>query len=242
VARSEELHDAIVLRSVSYGDADIVAWLFTRTRGRVNAIARGARRGKSRLGGRLEPYMTISVRLRRGRGDLDIVAGIDKVRDAPAIRARYDLQQIAAAALDTLGKISATGDADERAWHLSDRFLQLLAAGVDHDSAEVLLAAYRLKLLHVVGFAPQLDRCVRCGSVDDLGGWSPAEGGVVCDSCQAPGDRTIDADAVEQAALLISTPFAELPGEVTATAAQRVTSVIIGPVCEYHAGFQLARR
>ena len=44
--------EAIVLRSIRFGEADRVLHLYTPQRGRVSAIAKGVRRAKSRFGGR----------------------------------------------------------------------------------------------------------------------------------------------------------------------------------------------
>src|SRR3954469_19269402 len=47
---------AVVLRSIRYGEADRIVHLYTPMRGRVGAIAKGARRARSRFGGRPEPF------------------------------------------------------------------------------------------------------------------------------------------------------------------------------------------
>ena len=47
--------EAVVLRSLRYGEADRILHLQTREHGRVSAITKGVRRTRSRLGGRLEP-------------------------------------------------------------------------------------------------------------------------------------------------------------------------------------------
>ena len=44
--------EAVVLRSIRYSESDAVLALHTRERGRVSAIAKGARTTRSRLGGR----------------------------------------------------------------------------------------------------------------------------------------------------------------------------------------------
>ena len=53
--------EAIVLRSIRFGEADRVLHLYTPQRGRVSAIAKGVRRSKSRFGGRLEPFFRLLV-------------------------------------------------------------------------------------------------------------------------------------------------------------------------------------
>ena len=78
--------EAIVLRSIRYGEADRVLHLYTRDRGRVGAIAKGGRRVKSRLGARLEPMGRSELILREGRGDLCTVQSADTVDAHAAIR------------------------------------------------------------------------------------------------------------------------------------------------------------
>jgi DNA repair protein RecO (recombination protein O) len=47
--------EAIVLRSLRFGEADRILHLYTLERGRIGAIAKGIRKTKSRVGARLEP-------------------------------------------------------------------------------------------------------------------------------------------------------------------------------------------
>ena len=62
--------DAIVLRSIRYGEADRILHLYTPARGRVGAIAKGVRRTRSRFGGRLEPFSRVRLICHEGRGEL----------------------------------------------------------------------------------------------------------------------------------------------------------------------------
>ncbi|MGB8880961.1 MAG: DNA repair protein RecO, partial [Solirubrobacteraceae bacterium] len=62
--------EAIVLRSIRYGEADRILHLYTTSYGRLSAIAKGARRPRSRFGARLEPFFHIHVILHEGRGEL----------------------------------------------------------------------------------------------------------------------------------------------------------------------------
>ena len=48
--------EAVVLRSIRFGEADRVLHLYTLERGRVGGIAKGVRRTRSRFGARLEPF------------------------------------------------------------------------------------------------------------------------------------------------------------------------------------------
>src|SRR4051812_49471022 len=60
--------EAIVLRSIRYGEADRILHLYSEDRGRLGAIAKGVRRVKSRLGGRVGPVAPVNPIPREGRG------------------------------------------------------------------------------------------------------------------------------------------------------------------------------
>src|SRR2546423_13739515 len=60
--------EAVVLRSIRYGEADRILHLYTEKRGRVGAMAKGVRRVKTRFGGPVEPLVRVDPNLREGRG------------------------------------------------------------------------------------------------------------------------------------------------------------------------------
>ena len=72
--------EAIVLRSIRYGEADRILHLYTPDRGRLSAIAKGARRARSRFGARLEPFFHVRAVLHEGRSELLTVTGVDTDR------------------------------------------------------------------------------------------------------------------------------------------------------------------
>src|SRR4051794_27138625 len=69
--------EAIVLRSIRYGEADRVLHLYTADRGRMGAVAKGVRKVKSRLGGRLEPLSRVRLVMHQGRGELCTISPAD---------------------------------------------------------------------------------------------------------------------------------------------------------------------
>ena len=58
--------EAVVLRSMRYGEADRILHVYTPHRGRISAIAKGVRRTRSRFGGRLEPFFRLTAGPARG--------------------------------------------------------------------------------------------------------------------------------------------------------------------------------
>ena len=64
--------EALTLKKFPMGEADLLVTLYTRERGKVRAIARGARRSTSKLVGHFEPLTQVKLSMSQGR-DLDYV-------------------------------------------------------------------------------------------------------------------------------------------------------------------------
>ena len=71
--------EAVVLRSIRFGEADRVLHLYTLDRGRVGAVAKGVRKTTSRFGARLEPLSHVELMLHQGSGELQTVTGVHLV-------------------------------------------------------------------------------------------------------------------------------------------------------------------
>ena len=98
---------AVVLRSIRYGEADRILHLYSAARGRVNAIAKGVRKPRSRFGGRLEPFFRLDLLLHEGRGELLAVTQAGTVNGYPRLRSSGPA--LSAGARQELGRIDPSG-------------------------------------------------------------------------------------------------------------------------------------
>src|SRR5882757_3278198 len=89
--------EALVLRSMRYGEADRILHLYTPHRGRISAIAKGVRKTRSRFGGRMEPYFRLHMVLYEGRSELLTVTSAETISGHPRLREH-------AAALDSAAR------------------------------------------------------------------------------------------------------------------------------------------
>jgi DNA repair protein RecO (recombination protein O) len=185
--------EAVVLRSMRFGEADRILHLYTPNRGRVGAIAKGVRRTKSRFGGRLEPFFRLQMVLyepARPRGELLTVTAAETVHGYPRLREDGAALDSAARACDAVARLFETDEAHPGVFALLCSELALLDAGAGGDRSHATHAnqlAFRLKLLLAAGLAPQLAACAACGEADHLAGFSGSAGGVVCSACEATG-------------------------------------------------------
>lgn len=226
-----------MLRSIRFGEADRVLHLYSADRGRIGAVAKGVRRVRSRMGGRLEPLARVRLVLHEGRGELCTVTSVDTVHAHPALREGRQPLERAGAACDAVLRLFDSAEPNRPAYNLLCNQLALL----DSDAAAATRAqslAFRMKLLLAAGFAPELASCASCGEADDLGGFSPAAGGVVCASCEA-GSFPLGAEGHAFLVGALANPLAEAPdaGERALAQADRA----IAETLEHHAHVRLRR-
>ncbi len=229
--------EAIVLRSIRYGEADRILHLYTAQRGRVGAIAKGARRTKSRFGGRLEPFFRLDLLLHEGRGELLTVTQAATVDGYPRLRASGGALTAAARGCDAVLRLLDSAEPNPPAYNLLCRYLGLLDDPAAPEAASLRTAlSFRLKLALVAGFSPELGSCARCGEAEHLVGFSGAAGGVVCASCEA-GAFVLTEAAHRFMVEAIARPLAEAPeaGERELRQVERAVTETL----EHHAHVQL---
>ena len=121
--------EGVVLRSIRYGEADRILHLYTADRGRVNAIAKGSRRPKSRFGGRLEPFFRLDLMLHEGRSDLCTVTGASTVDGYSDLRSDGSAIDSAARGCDAVLRLLDSVDPNRPAYNLLCRYLSMLDEG-----------------------------------------------------------------------------------------------------------------
>ncbi|MBO9533755.1 MAG: DNA repair protein RecO [Solirubrobacteraceae bacterium] len=208
--------EAVVLRGMKYGEADRILHVFTPELGRRSVIARGARKPRSKLGGRLEPPSHVELELHEGRGDIATVTGATTLAALPRLRERLDAIDAAMHACDDVDRLFGDGEAHPPIFHLLVNHLR----GLDQDPAAATIGrqlAFRLKLLLGAGIAPELGACARCGAAGPLTAFSGADGGLLCSGCEHSGFRIDPAlPDVMRAALGSSLAEAPLPAPFVA--------------------------
>lgn len=173
--------DAIVIRSREYGEADKLLTLFSRERGKLEAVAKGVRKPKSTQRGGTQLFTYADFHLYKGKS-LDTVSQVQPRESFIHIWNDLD-RTIAASGIAELLDISTTREQPEsELFTLTLGFLFLLKY-VDPYIAQ---AAYALRLLNIQGYLPGLNNCVECGvAVGGAQAFLSAEaGGLLCSNCK----------------------------------------------------------
>jgi DNA repair protein RecO (recombination protein O) len=190
--------EAVVLRHSDWGEADRILTLYTRERGKVRAIAKGARKIRSRKAGHLEPFTRVTLQLAKGR-DLLIVTQADTLDAYLALGANLVKTGYASYVVELLDRFTYEDESENYAiFRLLTESLSRIAA---EPEAWLALRYFEVRLLDLLGFRPHLFECANCGepirAVDQF--FSPAAGGVLCPKCGTglPGVWNISVEALK---------------------------------------------
>ncbi len=170
-----------MLRARNLGEADKIFTLFTRAHGKVDGVAKGVRRPKSALGGRLQLLAESTLTLHRGRS-------LDVITTAVTVRSHWN-GLVEPGALAAASLIAETVDMFcEPELPLDDIYTLLAGASTAiaaSPSPALLVPRFQLRLLHALGLAPPSESCIRCGEpFHDHGAWVDIDaGGLGCERC-----------------------------------------------------------
>jgi len=178
--------EAIVIGNHDLAEADRIVVFYTRTTGKVRAVAEGARRIRSKFGGSVQLFSQGRlVYFERPNKTLHKVNEFAVVR--PHRLLREDLDRIALAS--TAVEAVALGvEESEPSPGLYEALAEALDALETAGRPVVVLQGFLLHLLGLLGYRPEFSECVRCRSrfpARAEAHLSPTHGGLVCGSCRA---------------------------------------------------------
>jgi DNA repair protein RecO (recombination protein O) len=180
---------AVVLRHQDWGEADRLITLYSLEKGKLKAIAKGARKLRSRKAGHLEPFSRLSLLLAQGR-DLPLITQAETLDPLLPLREDLRLLGYASYVVELLERFSVEEEQNVPSYQLLVDTLGRLAQG---EEAGFELRYFELRLLDQAGFRPQLFRCVGCGeeiqAQDQF--FSLELGGAVCPQCGSKGGDVV---------------------------------------------------
>ncbi|RAL23126.1 DNA repair protein RecO [Lujinxingia litoralis] len=183
---------AFILRTVDYGERDVIVTLLGRDAGRFSAIARSARTSRKRFGGALQPLRLVeAVYTSPVRGDLATLQELEVSEDYPGLEERLETLSAASYATELVRETWREGE-DARAMFELLRQLFTFLPRCDDDVAILsLVHHFELRLLSLYGLAPSIAGCARCGTAAqelDRARFARSGEGLLCEPCRHPGE------------------------------------------------------
>ncbi len=175
--------EAVVVRASDFAEADRLITLLTPFRGLVRAVARGARKPKSRIGGNVDLLRHINVSLNEGRS-LQSVSQVQSVSSLRGLHSGLEKMSTGLYMAELAERFSVEGGSNPPLFNHLVRMLQVLDAEPMHP---LMSRWFEIQVLRLNGFTPTITQCVDCGAELKPQGhvFSPERGGIVCPECRA---------------------------------------------------------
>jgi len=173
--------EGFIITRFDWKESSLIVRCFTRERGKINIVAKGARRQKSRLGSMLETFSRLKLVLYIKHGsELSTLKEAENLDHYQLIRTELERFAIACFYFEILDTGLAPHEKNSALFALTKTFLESLN---NRDWNARSTPPYFLKLVAKLGFAPSLSQCRYCHICSGLKYFDPARGTSVCARC-----------------------------------------------------------
>lgn len=179
--------DAVVLRSVRYGESSRIVTFYTREHGKLAAVVKGASQLKRRIGPLLEPLSCVSLVVYKKEGrEVQTVSECEPYVVHKNLRTDLEAMAVGMAIIELVLIVTHEEEPNHPLFPLIIGSLGAL----DHATRNRrnVLYMFEMRLAEVLGFRPMFNRCVACGRPPvDMPGkrvrFDIRRGGYLCPAC-----------------------------------------------------------
>jgi DNA repair protein RecO (recombination protein O) len=155
--------DAIVLRTYNLAEADRIAVCLTRSSGLVRAVAKGARRMKSRFGAALEPFTQIKLAFyEKENRELVSISSAEIVRSHFDLAAQLEASEVLAYMGELVSEFAPPHEANEKLFRMLTACLDALETSPG--PKRLVLRYFEVWILRLAGLFPDVRFCAECGA------------------------------------------------------------------------------
>jgi len=176
--------EALVLKQFDLGESDRLITLYTREKGKLKAVARGARKGNKSRSGLVLPFSYHNFTLYQGKS-LAKINHIESIAMNSKLREDLDYMAYASVVSEYIERAGLEDEADQALFSLLVVILEKMAQA-DREELLFYLTVFKAKLLLLLGVKPEIESCTVCGEKVNLNGSTPLsveEGGSICKNC-----------------------------------------------------------
>jgi len=184
--------DAINIKTYPLSEHDNIVVMFSRQKGLIKGVAKGVKRPKSKLGARMQMLVANKLMLYEGK-NLDTICQAQALNTFGNLRRDLDKLTYSIYLAEIIGIFCTEKDDEqdnERIYELFYKTLEGISGAEDLTGILLYVLKFQLKFMNILGYGIELETCLVCGCTivqDPL--FSTAQGGVVCEKCNADGSR-----------------------------------------------------
>ena len=179
---SLEKADGIIIKRTSLNDNDVILTIFSKERGKIQAIVKGGKKTKSPFLGSTQLFCYTQFVYYTGK-NFDYINQTQLISSFYSIRNELERLSIATYMLDIILNSFETEQKEERIFYLLLYSLNTLNKCVE--MPKLLLLTFQMKIAGLMGYAPEFIRCSKCHDKIEKTYYSRELGGFICENCLA---------------------------------------------------------
>ncbi|WP_101772734.1 DNA repair protein RecO [Peptostreptococcus faecalis] len=171
----------IVLKNLKYKENDLILTVFTKKYGKTSVMARGAQRQKSRFLSTSQIFSYNNYILKK-QNDFFTLSQSESIKSFYNISKDFESFSYASFITKLIENNIVEGQPNNRLFHLLTQTLFLFSEEIE--DRKLVLVSFILKFIDYMGYRPEVNRCVSCGTGEyRYALFSTELGGIVCDKC-----------------------------------------------------------
>jgi len=177
--------EALVLKSMKFGDTSRIATLYTKDHGKIKVIAKGIRKPQSRLAGTLETFSHIQIVFyKKQTTEIYLLSQSEVLKSYQSLSRSLTRYTFASAVLELLDRLVTGEESNPELFHHTRMILSFMER-CPEEAVEKSFCFFTLKLAELLGYKPKFDRCVICNKHFEAEFilFSPEKGGIICNTC-----------------------------------------------------------
>lgn len=171
--------EGIVLRTIPYGESHKIVTLLTREAGKVTAMARGAKKPRSKLAAVTQPFTHGAFLIRQGRGMGTLSQG-EPIGSLRLLRESLEATAYASYIVEIIDRLTEEHTRSSGIYELLHDALYAINEGFDPEAIALFV---EWKMLRVGGVQPVLHECANCRATEGEFAFSFQEIGFLCHRC-----------------------------------------------------------
>jgi len=197
---------SLILKRKNFREDDRIFTVFTENFGKLELMARGTRKIKSKLAGSLEPFFLVNLMFAKGR-NFDQITGSEIIQSFINIRQNSFSLKTAGYLAEIVNQLTKLGHKDEKIFNFLKKNLEYLNKKTFKPSS-YFNQALSLQFISHLGFEPELYKCLNCHKKVALekNYFSYRKGGIICSKCQ---NNTQGVIAISNSAIKLMRLFLE---------------------------------
>jgi len=205
--------ESIILKHKDFREADRILNIYSKNYGKLDVIARGSRKIKSKLAGSLEPFCLVNLNLAKGKS-FDTVISSEIIINYNGIKSNLLKYAIANYCAEIIDNLTKPYHRDLKIYKWLNDFFQILdrLSKIENNKSS-LVWFFIWNFLSLLGYQPNLYKCAYCkkeiGPKGNL--FSFPYGGVACGSCdKGDNEIVISEDVIKVLRIILRNDYKKL--------------------------------